>query len=139
MIILLTLLLAANTPTAAPRGVSALEHQQPTLHWKFALAADMNCDSRLDQVYVARDRQYYYVGVVLAPISENSAVSFVRFRLSGDSQDALCGKPRLLRDEPLDEELDGYKCKGLMLQSGECDSFHLYWNHDANELDWWRL
>lgn len=40
-------------------------------------------------------------------------------------------------------ELPGFRpsksCKGLNLSDGETDSSHIYWNHDSQRFDAWRL
>ena len=66
-------------------------------------------------------------------------------------QDHLCGNKGTLNSETLEKDLsemigenpEGYKpsnyCIGLQLSGGECDSFHIFWNHKTKELNWWRL
>lgn len=63
-------------------------------------------------------------------------------------QDAVCKLPAVLEVvsltcEAMDEPLPGCKmsksAKALLISDGECDPIHLYWNHEAGELAWWRL
>jgi hypothetical protein len=103
--------------------------------WTPAAAVDLNCDSVDDIVFTARDAERYYVGAVMAPVRDSSVPAYVAFRLAGNSQDAFCGEPAKLQEETL----DGTSCKGLRLDSGECDAFHIYWNQDEQQLDWSRL
>ena len=112
----------------------ALRHSEPAgLRWNHSQRLDINCDGKSDEVFTASDESRFYVAAVLGPITAKSRSSVVAFRLSGDSQDSFCGDFESLTPE------DHEKCKGLRLVAGECDSFHLYWDHDSNALDWWRL
>lgn len=45
--------------------------------------------------------------------------------------------------EAFGENPEGFRqsktCKGLRLTDGECDSMHIFWNHETKHIDWWRL
>jgi len=111
----------------------------------------VDCDGRRDEVFTAQDATQYYVAAVVARKAGKPKISALQFQLSGSSLDSFCGPPEPLRPESLNMDLrealgaapGGFRrsarCKGLHLIAGECDSFHLYWNHVAAELDWWRL
>lgn len=144
---------APRTP-AASTALGVLSRKQPLgVSWRYSQNLDINCDGADDEVFTARDEQRFYVAAVLGPISDHSQSSIVSFGLSGESQDSFCGdfeslEPELLSTreemiEMLGEEPVGYryseKCHELRLVAGQCDSFHLFWNHTANTLDWWRL
>ena len=123
------------------------------LTWRYSQHLDINCDHHPDEFFTARDATRFYVAVVLGPITSSSRHSVVAFLLSGHSQDSFCGPFTSLRPEPLasDAHLQegavevppGYRystsCRGLCLTSGECDQFHLFWDHDERVLHWWRL
>lgn len=142
-------ILARLGPDAAAQDI--VQRLPLDLKWTVAAAIDLNCDSTQDYVFVANDRTHYYVAAAVAPFGQSSAATYVRFALDGDSQDALCGKPGELQEETLDsdvveslgDEPEGWmrsaSCKGLRLESGDCDSFHLYWNARHQKIDWWRL
>ena len=129
----------------------ALQASRPGLTWRHALSIDVDCDGRRDEVFTAQDATQYYVAAVVARKAGKPKISVVQFQLSGSNQDSFCGPPEPLRPESLNMDLreelgetpEGFRrsarCKGLNLIAGECDSFHLYWNHVAAELDWWRL
>ena len=79
---------------------------------------DINCDGSADQLFTGRDKTHFYVAVE-------------RESLNYDPSDELGETP--------DGFMRSSKCFGLKLVAGECDSFHLFWNHAANALSWWRL
>jgi hypothetical protein len=153
-------LVALASMSAHGQGIRVSEHAKaeqtlraarPGLTWYHEQSIDANCDGRPDEVFAAQDDTRYYVAAVVARKAGKPKISVLQFQLSGSSQDSFCGPPEPLQPESLNydpgEELgatpEGFRrsahCKGLRLIAGECDSFHLYWNHVAGELDWWRL
>jgi hypothetical protein len=159
LIAVLGLALSVPIATAEERRVPriatarlALGRAEPAgLEWKHSQQLDVNCDGTLDEVFTATDQFRFYVGVVLGPVTRKSQYSVVSFALTGDFQDSFCGSFESLSPEPLTTEIAdaigeepfGYRasksCKGLKLAAGECDAFHLFWNHVSNALNWWRL
>lgn len=134
------------------RALVVLERAEPAhVMWKHLRSFDVNCDGMKDEVFTAVGHARFYVGVVVGSGTVKARQSVVSFELSGDSQSSFCGKFESLTPEPLTPEIaetagevpDGYRagkgCEGLKLVTGECDSFHLFWNHVDNRLDWWRL
>jgi hypothetical protein len=129
----------------------ALRASRPSLAWRHEQSIDVDCNGRRDEVFTAQDATQYYVAAVAPRKAGKPKISVLQFQLSGSSQDSFCGPPEPLRPESLNydpgEDLgytpEGFRrsdrCKGLHLIAGECDSFHLYWNYRAGELDWWRL
>jgi hypothetical protein len=130
---------------------TALTRSHADVSWHPVMTVDINCDGLEDRVFTARDHDRFYVAVVLAPLDRMSRVSEAAFRLRGQSEDALCGSPLMIERERLDYDPredgegmpEGFErsstCLGLRLVSGECDSFHLFWNRERNQLSWWRL
>jgi hypothetical protein len=133
------------------KAEQALRAARPGLTWRYEQSIDVDCDGRRDEVFTAQDATQYYVVAVVVGKAGKPKISVLQFQLSGSSQDSFCGPPEPLQPESLNydsgEELgatpEGFRrsarCKGLRLIAGECDSFHLYWNHVAGKLDWWRL
>ncbi len=127
-----------------------LKASKPGIRWHPVLRVDINCDGNTDEIFSGRDAKHYYLAAVLARASPRK-ISITGFLLEGDSQDSFCGEPSLVEkesmdydpSEPIGEVPEGFqrstKCYGLHLVAGECDTFHLFWNHKVNELDWWRL
>ena len=70
------------------------------------------------------------------------------FGIDPTMQAAICALPATLEVRPAgcgpdDEPLPGCKplpeASDLILSGGDCDAISLYWNHDTDEMDWWRL
>jgi hypothetical protein len=44
---------------------------------------------------------------------------------------------------PMDDSLPGCKefpgTVSLSLRGGDCDAIHMYWDHGAGQMAWWRL
>ena len=111
-----------------------------------AFVGDVDCDGHADSAFVGRSTREIHVGLVA---TASDSPSIVPFRIGGGSQDAVCEASAALSTETLDYDptedtgpLEGFKrsavCKGLSLSDDSCDSIHLYWNHNAGKLQWWR-
>ena len=153
-----TLLLAvmlAPVPQGAPTSVSSpialgrLYDARPNVRWdsKSGLRADFDCDGRPDQAFLGRNAGRVYVGLIRAAAQRPEILDFA---VGASIQEEICGEPAELVIESLDYDpeeavggIDGFRrsrrCKGLQLRGGECDSIHLFWNHESRSLDWWRL
>ena len=144
----------ANTSPPVRTALVLLAKAEPTgLTWRCSQVIDINSDGHTDRIFTSQDADRFYVAVVLGPVTTTSAFSVVAFRLAQGSQDGFCGPFESLSAEPLSSPADlheaigavpdGYRyspeSKGLRLSSGECDRFHIFWNHAAAALDWWRL
>jgi len=160
-VLVLTALVFASTPPAMAQGeptggrataLRTLQAARPGLTWRHVRTLDINCDGMRDDIFTARDATHYYVAAVIATRDGAGRASVVRFQLVGSSQESFCGRPEPLETESQDIDFpeivgepapQGFRrstrCLGLRLAVGECDSFHLYWNHTSGQLDWWRL
>src|SRR5688572_2030379 len=160
-VLILTALVLASTHPAMAQGEptggrataqQALQTARPGLMWRYVRAIDINCDGMRDDIFTAQDATNYYVAAVIATRSGAVRASVVRFQLAGNNQESFCGRPEPLKTESQDIDFpesvgepppQGFRrsprCLGLRLAVGECDSFHLYWNHTSGQLDWWRL
>ena len=153
-----TILLPVSIPAAAVRRAkqrpvpAALTQALPDVVWSAEqLRIDVDCDGRRDAVFTGHTATHYVVAAVMTQPEGAPTVSYVTFALAGQSQDSLCDRPLALRQERLDydptelvgDTPEGFirssRCFGIQLRSGDCDSFHLFWNHSAKKLDWWRL
>jgi hypothetical protein len=124
-------------------------------HYSDSLYADFNCDGDTDLAYGTLQDSTFTVHVVLGPFTDSSKTSDLPICLGkGFFQNCLCAMDVTFQAEPLYSDSsfvlrdleyipDGYEpsknCWGLNVDAGECDSFHCYWDHQANELSWWRL
>ena len=138
-------------PVATRHAQIAINGFRPSVRWHQVLRADINCEGSSDNIFTGRDDDHFYVAAVLAGLTSRPKISLATCQLCGGAEDSLCGEPSLLEKESMNydptealgEIPNGFrrssKCHGLRLVAGECDSFHLFWNHVTNELDWWRL
>jgi hypothetical protein len=126
-----------------------LSVSKPDVKWdaKTALRADFDCDGSLDQAFLGRLAGKVYVGLVRAATKQPD---ILEFGVDPSAQAAICQEPAKLKIESLDYDpteaggkIDGFqrsrRCKGLVLSDGQCDSVHLFWNHQTKRLAWWRL
>ncbi len=112
---------------------------------------DIDCDGQLENVelgFIAKDF------IVKVKPSASNTPSSLQFGLGqAVRQDAICSlKPTFQASVAYTEEehmeifgqvLNGYKysskCSDLVIKGGECDPITIYFNHETNELGWWRL
>ena len=130
-------------------AVKRLRLADRLVHWdeQSVLSVDVDCDGRVDSAFVGRSDSAMYVGVVT---NTRIPAEVLRFGLHGNAvQDAVCSDKAKLTVESLDYDptdavgaLAGFQrsrvCRGLNLGEEDCDSIHLYWNHESHHLDWWR-
>ena len=126
------LMLAAGAPANAKR----------------LLTGDVDCDGHADAIS-------YFVssGAVSVEVrfsQKGHATQSLTFAIGADSQKSLRAAPakvslESLDFDPKDEEmgdLPGFQrskfCKGIVLDDQQSDPIHVYWDHDAHRLAWWR-
>jgi hypothetical protein len=114
-----------------------------------AVAADIDCDGVEDTARMEYVEDRVRVTVTLAATKTSQSLDFGL----GDSmaQESLCGTVATLEIEDMDYDLvealgenpEGFRqsktCKGLRLADENCDSMHMFWNHETKHIDWWRL
>lgn len=107
---------------------------------------DLNGDGAPETVELVQTRGS--VSLKVRPGNSTAPAQALDFGVDPARQDAICGLPAKLDVvslvcAPMDEPLAGCKpgngAKALLLSGGECDAIHLYWDHDAGKLAWWRL
>lgn len=117
-----------------------------------AVSADLNCDGVADRARLLYPKDAQQVVVELT-LGGDLGVSKLRFGLNDSGrQNALCGSTAQLEATGSDaaalkaifgELPRGYRageqCAELVLEDGQCDSIHLYWDHARQHLNWWRL
>lgn len=132
----------ATTQTAA--GIADDARPRP-----LTVKADVDCDGVDDAAQMTYVDGRVHVTVTLAATQARQSLEFGL----GDSmaQDSLCGTEVTLVIEGMDYDLveafgenpEGFRqsrtCKGLRVEDNECDSMHIFWNHETRHIDWWRL
>jgi len=112
--------------------------------------ADVNCDGIPDTAKLGYIENRVRLTVIFGGDSMSS--QSIEFGLGmSDYQDALCGTDAKLSIEDMDYDLieifgenpGGFEksktCSGLNIRAGECDSMHIFWNHNTRHINWWRL
>jgi hypothetical protein len=122
--------------------LKAVSSSRPEVSWDKAslIEADINCDGQIDYALRGSDAKGIYVAVVYGPTVSQAGIGFLYFGIGTQAQDSLCGTPAKLEYENLDYdpteavgEVPGFvrsnTCGGLLFYDGQCDPFHIYWNH----------
>jgi hypothetical protein len=144
----------ANTNELAKKIIKIVYTESPQTKWDAdsIVSADINCDNKNDYAIIGVEKNKVKLILILGVIQNSSKTITLEFGL-GDlmSQSSLCGCKAKLKLESQDNDLYdalgenpvGYKksdiCKGLNIYDDMCDSFHIFWNHKTNTLNWWRL
>ncbi len=110
------------------------------------VTADVDGDGRADAAWIQLEQGEVVVSVRRG--SDTAApVQRLAFAVDASQQAAICDLPASLAVHPLfcspaDEPLPGCRnerrSKEVTLTGGDCDPIHLYWNHDAGRVTWWR-
>jgi hypothetical protein len=112
-----------------------------------ALVGDIDCDGHLDAISYWVTPESVRVEVRLK--GEPRRSKSISFSIGGLSQASLCAAPvkPALESQDFDPKeelgsLPGFRrskvCKGIVLDDEQCDPIHVYWDHDAHALAWWR-
>lgn len=119
------------------------ECAKPVSH---TLHIDLNGDGSKETVTWSQDPKAITLSVL---DKKNASVEqHLIFGMDPARQDAVCKLPVKLvvidqQCDPLDEPLPGCKSeskgKALLINDDICDPIILYWNHDDDLLNWWRL
>jgi hypothetical protein len=112
------------------------------------LTGDVDCDGHADTIFYAVSRGTVNVEVRFS--QKGRAAQSLTFAIGAYSQDSLRVAPAEAGLESLDfdpkaEEmgaLPGFQrsklCQGIVLDDQQSDPIHVYWDHDARRLAWWR-
>ena len=114
-----------------------------------AVSVDLDGDGIADRVTIIKNSARDVT--LTAEIKKSSGIKkdLLKFYIDAGKQDGFFSWPVELIPEPLDYDpdpgighLQGYvksdRTIGLRISDGECDDFHIYWNHDRQSIDWWR-
>ena len=137
-------LMLFGLPTLAiPKGINWDESS--------VIKADIDCDGMQDEISLGYIDKDFIVRAKVSSVSSSS--SQLRFGLAQSGrQDAICvDKAELVTfsagsemiAEVFGEIPEGYvvssQCPELIIDGGDCDSIHIFWDHRTNSLSWWRL
>jgi hypothetical protein len=152
LILCLSLVAEAKAAEATNEIFQIVSKRMQNIIWDETsiVEVDINCDGKKDYAILGKSRQGVTVALVVGPVSKESKIQSLKFLVGKRSQDSLCQLPAKLRIESLDYgpteavgKLPGFRsskeCNAFGLTDDTCDSFHFYWNHQTNTLDWWRL
>lgn len=149
-IILFVALLGPLHSTLAADMAAAASKHFPQIKWdsKTVLQGDFDCDGKRDAALLGEDKKSVWVAIFnRGPEAAPQTLSFPKSVMCNGKQrhlkaDALDVSDAEWRDT-LGEVPEGYRtsktCQGLALQSGECDSLHIYWNHVKRKFYAWTL
>ena len=138
---------AAGAPRLE-KARSAVTRAYPNVAWGGQFASgDFDCDGKVDYAFLGKRKGRVYVGFQL---SRGWKIQVLHFGIGAGQEDSICEEPAEIAVEGADfdpsgaiGDVDGLvisdDCEGLQLIGGECDFFHIYFNHNTNALDWWRL
>jgi hypothetical protein len=141
---------ASDSPELV-RVLARIRTERPSVKWdaKSTVSGDFDSSGHPEFAVLG----YEGKGIVLAigRISGTGAVltQYLPFDVSAASQAAICALPARLRAVPLvcsaqteDDLLPGCRvhpsAAALSLEGGDCDPINLYWDHDHDQMAWWR-
>lgn len=152
LIFCLALLAGAESTEIGYRTLQLVSKRMKDVTWdkEAIVEIDINCDGKRDYALLGKSKRGVTVAVIVGPVSTKSRIESFEFFVGKNSQDSLCKLPAKLLIESLDYDpteavgkLPGFrrskKCNAFALADGVCDSFHFYWDHQENTLEWWRL
>ncbi len=111
------------------------------------VCADFDGDKLIDQAVIGLTDKAIFVAIRSRVIGKKSITQVLEFGVGRGIQAAICELPAKLEIDNLDCQMDdgalpGCKAnklaKSLDLSDGQCDSIHMYWNHEKNAMVWWR-
>lgn len=149
-IFLLSLPTGVHADAGSSQVAQAAKLSAPRVAWDSAsvVHGDYNSDGKQDAAILGTHQQRVFVAVVLASSAKNQKADVLSFGIGTHSTDSICELPAKLvvgplECSPLDDMLPGCKASpkaaSLMLYGGDCDPINFYWDHQKNQLAWWRV
>jgi len=146
---LLFALLLQLTSNQNLQVIGAANKFMPGISWKenSVVIGDFTCRGRIEQAILGVSqpetaRPYMILAVFLDGINKQPEIirdSIHNPAYAELTTESLDYDPR----ENVGDTLEGFQrsktCKGLNIADGQRDSFHIYWNHESREFDWWSL
>lgn len=139
----------SHTVQEALLSQASAEHPEVKWDESSLVTADLDGDGQPDQAALGYVGEHFVVVIGKSTRSGTFKTQFLMFGINGQDRDATCGPTINLDVLPLrcavvggGDKLPGcakYKSSAsLSAGSGECDPIHLYWNHDHDQVVWWR-
>lgn len=135
----------ARPPASTGKIQSALDLlrvREPETQWSSAslLKGDLDQDGTLDFALSGLRGDVFVVGIVQGPVSSSSKHWTLKFPMEGGTDEALCSRTAKIELEEIEKEGDmAHPAVGINLHDDQCDSFHIFWDAEKSEYDWWRL
>jgi hypothetical protein len=141
---LLGLIGCAGTPRPAGTrtAVDLLRQREPDTQWdaKSLLHGDLDQDGADDFALTGIKDDLFIVGIVKGPLGDSSRHSILKFPWGDGDQGSLCSPKAKIALEPImEDDPPGRKGLGIDLHDDQCDAFHIYWDPEQKDYDWWRL
>lgn len=126
-----------------------LRHDRSSVKWlaESTVVGDLNGDGKTDAAMLGLEANGVVVAVAMHGADGGVHVQYLTFAVGRGSQATICALPARLESQPLsctegDGSLPGCRDEppavGLSLVDDECDSIHMYWDHDDGVVAWWR-
>ena len=140
-----------GTSREAVRAADSIAAADPSVRWDrdTLVAGDFNADGRPDFTIVGYKGEVLVLAIRASSAKDRAYRNdFQNFGIDPSIQAALCEAPAKLSVgeqfcRPMDEPLSGCReskiARSLILSGGDCDSIHLFWNHQTHRMEWWRL
>lgn len=137
---------AGARPPASPgkmqSALDLLRVREPKTQWSSAslLKGDLDQDGTVDFALSGLRGDVFVVGIVQGPARSSSKHWTLEFPMEGGTDEALCSRTAKIELEEIEKEGDmAHPAVGINLHDDQCDSFHIFWDGDKSEYDWWRL
>jgi hypothetical protein len=131
-----------NRPAGPKNALDLLRQREPDTDWdsKSLLHGDFDQDGTEDFALAGIKGDLFVVGIVKGPVEPSSRHSILKFPWDDGGQDALCSEvAKISLEEIAEADPPGRKGLGINLHDDACDAFHIYWDPEQNDYDWWRL
>jgi hypothetical protein len=132
----------APRPAGTRTAVDLLRQREPGIQWdeKSLLHGDLDRDGTEDFALTGIKGDLFIVGIVKGPLGDASRHSILKFPWGDGDQDSLCSsKAKISLESIAEDDPPGFKGMGLNLHDDQCDAFHIYWDAEQKDYDWWRL
>jgi hypothetical protein len=122
--------------------VSAANKFVPGITWhsESVISGDFTCHGHKEQAILGISQKEIIVAVFIDGLDTKPEILHDKIHVPADAQLEIEGMDYDPKDE-IGATLEGFQrskvCKGLKIDDGHTDSFHVYWNHKANEFNWW--